>query len=119
MIEMVIKEVPTWEIEIVTEELCEKAFKINSSSLCQRSNPIVKIFETAREKAHPIAAIKTSYNKLLDDGGVRFKGLFVAMGIDEEVLHEIIGFNLTECESEAIQGESFPRRKIAALKPLI
>lgn len=113
MIEMVIHGVSTRKIENITEELCGKSFsKSTVSSLCARLDPIVKAFQNRPlEKHDPFVIVDALYLKVREDGRVRSKGLLIATAVNEDGHREVLGFQLSNSESETSWGELFSHLK--------
>lgn len=109
MIEMVVNGVSTRKIQHITEELCGKRFsKSTVSALCQQLDPIVTAFkDRPLEKNYPFIIVDALYLKVREDGKVRSKGLLIAIGVNEEGYREILGFQLSNSESETSWGEFF------------
>ncbi len=113
MIEMVIHGVSTRKIETITEELCGRSFsKSTVSSLCGHLDPIVKAFQNRPlEKHYPFVIVDALYLKIREDGRVRSKGLLIATAVNDEGHREVIGFQLSNSESETSWGELFSHLK--------
>jgi putative transposase len=109
MIEMVVNGVSTRKIENITEELCGKSFsKSTVSKLCEHLDPIVLAFRNRPlEKHYPFVIVDAMYIKVREDGRVCSKGLLIATGVNEEGNREIIGFQLSNSESETSWGDFF------------
>ena len=115
MMEMVVNGVSTRKIENITEELCGKKFsKSTVSALCKRLDPVVYAFKTRPLESHyPFLIVDALYLKVREDGRVKSKGLLIAMGINEQGYREIIGFQVSNTESESSWGRILfiPQRK--------
>jgi transposase-like protein len=109
MIEMVINGVSTRKIENITEELCGKSFsKSTVSKLCEHLDPIVDAFRNRPlEKHYPFVIVDAMYIKVREDGRVRSKGLLIATAVNENGYREVIGFQLSNSESETSWGDFF------------
>lgn len=118
MIEMVINGVSTRKIENITEELCGKSFsKSMVSDLCKKLDPIVDAFKSRPLiYEYPFLMVDAIYIKARENNRVRCKSLLIAIGIDEEGNREIIGFHLSESESETSWEEFFISLKQRGLK---
>jgi putative transposase len=103
MMEMVVNGVSTRKIENITEELCGKKFsKSTVSALCKRLDPIINAFRTRPLKNHyPFLIVDALYLKVREDGRVKSKGLLIAVDINEQGYCEIIGFQVSNTESES------------------
>lgn len=117
MIEMVINGVSTRKIENITEELCGKSFsKSTVSKLCDRLDPIVSAFRNRPlEKHYPFVIVDAMYIKVREDGRVCSKGLLIATAVNEEGNREVIGFQLSNSESETSWGDFFSDLKTRGL----
>lgn len=113
MIEMVINGVSTRKIENITEELCGKNFsKSTVSTLCARLDPMVTAFQNRPlEKHYPFVIADALYLKVREDGRVRSKGLLIATAVNEDGHREVIGFQLSDSESETSWGGLFSHLK--------
>ena len=109
MIEMVINGVSTRKIENITQELCGKSFsKSTVSKLCEHLDPIVAAFRNRPlEKHYPFVIVDAMYIKVREDSRVRSKGLLIATAVNEIGHREVIGFQLSDSESETSWGELF------------
>lgn len=109
MIEMVINGVSTRKIENITEQLCGKSFsKSTVSKLCESLDPIVAAFRNRPLKKHyPFVIVDAMYIKVREDNRVRSKGLLIAIAVNEEGYREVIGFQLSDSESETSWGDFF------------
>ena len=109
MIEMVINGVSTRKIENITQELCGKSFsKSTVSKLCEHLDPIVAAFRNRPlEKHYPFVIVDAMYIKVREDSRVRSKGLLIATAVNETGYREVIGFQLSDSESETSWGEFF------------
>jgi len=109
MIEMVINGVSTRKIENITEQLCGKTFsKSTVSKLCEHLDPIVAAFRNRPlEKHYPFIIVDAMYIKVREDGRVRSKGLLIAIAVNEDGHREVIGFQLSDSESETSWGDFF------------
>ena len=109
MIEMVVNGVSTRKIENITEELCGKSFsKSTVSKLCEHLDPIVLAFRNRPlEKHYPFVIVDAMYIKVREDGRVCSKGLLIATAVNEEGNREVIGFQLSNSESETSWGDFF------------
>lgn len=109
MIEMVINGVSTRKIENITEELCGKSFsKSTVSKLCEQLDPIVSAFRyRPLEKHYPFVIVDAMYIKVREDGRVSSKGLLIATAVNESGHREVIGFQLSDSESETSWGDFF------------
>lgn len=109
MIEMVINGVSTRKIENITEELCGKSFsKSTVSKLCEKLDPIVTVFRHRPLKKHfPFVIVDAMYIKVREDNRVCSKGLLIATAVNETGHREVIGFQLSDSESETSWGDFF------------
>jgi putative transposase len=118
MMEMVVNGVSTRKVENITEELCGKKFsKSTVSALCKKLDPIVHAFRTRPLKSHyPFLIVDALYIKVREDHRVQSRGLLIAIGVNEEGYREIIGFQVSNTESESSWGELFSSLKERGLK---
>lgn len=109
MIEMVINGVSTRKIENITQELCGESFsKSTVSDLCKALDPAVKRFNNRPlDTSYPFLVVDAMYIKVRENHKVRSKGLMIAIGVTEQGQREIIGFHLSETESETSWSEFF------------
>ncbi len=107
MIEMVINGVSTRKIQTVTEELCGQSFsKSTVSALCKRLDPIIEAFcNRPLLKHYPFVIVDALYLKAREDARVRSKGLLIAQGISCDGHREILGFQVSDSESEISWNE--------------
>jgi transposase-like protein len=113
MIEMVINGVSTRKIEKITEELCGQSFsKSTVSKLCENLDPVVNGFRNRTlEKHYPFVIVDALYIKVREDSRDRSKGLLVATAVNENGNREIIGFQLSDTETESSWGDFFQNLK--------
>lgn len=118
MIEMVIHGVSTRKIQKVTEELCGQSFsKSTVSALCKRLDPIIEAFcNRLLLKHYPFVIVDALYLKAREDARVRSRGLLIAQGIREDSHREILGFQVSDSESETSWGEFFTSLKQRGLE---
>jgi len=118
MIEMVINGVSTRKIQSVTEELCGQSFsKSTVSVLCQRLDPIIEAFRNRPLLKHyPFVVVDALYLKAREDARVRSKGVLIAKGISEDGHREILGFQVSDSESESSWYEFFQSLKKRGLE---
>ena len=118
MIEMVINGVSTRKIQKVTEELCGQSFsKSTVSVLCKRLDPIIEAFcNRPLLKHYPFIVIDALYLKAREDTRVRSKSVLIAQGISEDGHREILGFQVSDSESETSWSEFFCNLKKRGLE---
>jgi len=118
MIEMVINGVSTRKIQKVTEELCGQSFsKSTVSVLCKRLDPIIEAFcHRPLLKHYPFVVIDALYLKARENSRIRSKGLLIAQGINEDGHREILGFQVSDSESETSWREFFTSLKKRGLE---
>jgi len=118
MIEMVINGVSTRKIQKVTEELCGQSFsKSTVSALCKRLDPIIEAFcNRTLLKHYPFVVIDALYLKAREHARVRSKGLLIAQGISCDGHRGIIGFQVSDSESETSWSEFFQSLKNRGLE---
>ncbi len=118
MIEMVINGVSTRKIQKVTEELCGQSFsKSTVSVLCKRLDPIIEAFcNRSLLKHYPFVTIDALYLKARENARVRSKGLLIAQGISEDGHREILGFQVSDSESETSWSAFFTSLKNRGLE---
>ncbi len=109
MIEMVINGVSTRKIENITEELCGKTFsKSMVSDLCKKLDPAVYAFQNRPLSGeYPFVCVDAIYIKVREEDRVKSKSLLIATGVNQEGYREIVGFYLSENESETSWDEFF------------
>ncbi len=109
MIEMVINGVSTRKIENITEELCGKTFsKSMVSDLCKKLDPVVCSFKNRPlQYEYPFLTVDAIYIKVREDHRVKSKSLLIATGVNKDGYREILGFHLSESESETSWDEFF------------
>jgi putative transposase len=100
------------------QELCGKKFsKSTVSALCKTLDPIVHAFKTRPLESHyPFLIVDALYLKVREDSRVRSRGLLIAIGVGEKGYREIIGFHVSNTESESSWGEFFSSLKERGLK---
>ena len=118
MIEMVINGVSTRKIQKVTEELCGQSFsKSTVSALCKRLDPVIEAFcNRSLLKHYPFVIVDALYLKVRENTRVRSKGLLIAKGIREDGHREILGFQVSDSESETSWSEFFASLKRRGLE---
>jgi len=118
MIEMVINGVSTRKIQKVTEELCGQSFsKSTITVLCKRLDPIIEAFcNRPLLKHYPFVIVDALYLKVRENARVRSKGLLIAQGISEDGHREILGFQISDSESETSWSEFFQSLKNRGLE---
>jgi transposase-like protein len=118
MIEMVINGVSTRKIENITQELCGESFsKSTVSELCKALDPAVKTFKNRPlDTPYPFLMVDAMYIKVRDNHKIRSKSLLIAIGITDQGQREIIGFHLSESESETSWNDFFESLSQRGLK---
>ena len=113
MIEMVLNGVSTRKIERVTEELCGATFsKSTVSNMCKQLDPFVHAFKNRKlNKHYPFVIVDAMYVKVREENRVRSKGLLIATAVNEDGIREVIGFQLSDSESERSWSEFFSSLK--------
>jgi transposase-like protein len=113
MIEMVINGASTRKIENITEELCGQSFsKSTVSKLCENLDPIVEEFrQRPLENHYPFVIVDAMYIKVRENNRVRSKGLLIATAVNENGNREVIGFQISDTESETSWGDFFNELK--------
>lgn len=102
MMEMVLPGVSTRKVTQITEQLCGTSFsKSTVSMLCKGLDDAVEIFwNRPLPKQYPFIMVDAMYLKVREDGRVQSKALMIAIGVDEEGYLEVLGFDLTDTETE-------------------
>lgn len=109
MIEMVLNGVSTRKIERITEELCGTSFsKSTVSNMCKHLDPLVEAFKNrSLNNNYPFVIVDAMYVKVREENRVRSKGLLIATAVNKTGNREVIGFQLSDSESESSWGEFF------------
>lgn len=86
-----------------TEELCGNSFpKSLVSALCMTLGPAVTAFrERPSEKWCPFIMVDAIYTKVHEHCRICFKGLRIAIGLNEQGNLEVLGFRCAGSETEA------------------
>lgn len=113
MMEMVIQGVSTRKVTEVTEILCGTAYsKSTVSLLCQRLDPVIKAFRNRTLKKHyPFVIVDAIYMKARVAKAVRSRGLLIAIGVSEDGVREVLGFESGDGESYEGWSSFFGRLK--------
>lgn len=114
MIEMV----STRKVSAVTEELCGSSMsKSTVSRLCGSLDQSVEVFKNRPlESSYPFVQCDAIYLKVREDGKVRSKGLHIAVEINQDGVREVLGFSLSDKESETSCEVFFRSLKERGLK---
>lgn len=118
MMEMVIQGVSTRKVSKLTEQLCGQSFsKSTVSNLCKELDDQVQAFKNRPlDNNYPFVMADAMYIKIRENHRVRSKGLFVALGINEEGYKEIIGFEVYDGENESNWETFFKSLKARGLE---
>ncbi len=118
MMEMVVMGVSTRKVQKVTEELCGESFsKSTVSEICKELDIPIKSFkERLLPETYPFVMVDAIYMKVREDHRVRSKALYVALGINNLGLKEIIGFEVYDSESTTSWKNFFESLKSRGLR---
>lgn len=117
MAEMVVKGVATAKVSKVMETLCGKSFSKSSvSKACKVLDEEVEKFKNRKiDKKYPFVIVDATYFKVRENHRVVSKALMVAIGINEEGIKEIIGFEAYDNESKETWTEFLAKLKARGL----
>ncbi len=118
MMEMVVNGVSTRKVKRITEELCGESFsKSTVSNLVKSMDPYIEAFRNRElNKRYPFLIVDGIYTKVRENGRVRSKGILIATGINEEGIREVVGFTISDTETENSWREFFQGLKARGLK---
>ena len=113
MMEMVVQGVSTRKVQKVTEELCGESFsKSTVSEICKELDvPVKKFKERLLPDRYPFVIVDAIYLKAREDHCVRFKALFIAVGINDTGHKEVLGFDVYETEKTSTWRSFFENLK--------
>ena len=99
--EMVLQGVSTRKVEAVTQELCGASFgKSQVSKLCQALDPLVLTWRERPLGSFPFVLVDALVVKVREDRRVKQCCLLIATGISESGHRHLLGFALSDKESE-------------------
>jgi len=103
MVEMVVAGVSTRKVSNVVEELCGKSFsKSTVSELCKQLDETIQQFQNREfTSPYPFVITDAKYFKVRENHSIVSKAFMIAMGITQDGIKEIIGFDTYETESAA------------------
>jgi putative transposase len=119
LMEMVIQGVSTRRVSAITEKLCGTKFSAQTvSQLCKELDGPIKAFrERPLTASYPFICADATYTRMHDPNrGVISAGLFIVLGIREDGYREVLGFSVSEKESEETWKEMFQSLKARGLK---
>lgn len=119
MMEMVIKGVSTRKVSAITETLCGSNFSATTvSNLCKELDETVTAFkERPLSRNYPFLCADATYVRVHSSTrGVISVGLFIVIGIRDDGVREILGFSVSEKESEQSWKEMFNSLKKRGLR---
>lgn len=118
MMEMVVQGVSTRNVQKVTEELCGESFsKTTVSEICKGLDIPVKQFkERPLVEQYPFIIADAIYLKVREDHRVRYKALYIAVGVNHIGHKEIIGFEVYDSEKHNTWKEFFEGLKDRGLR---
>ena len=103
MMEMYINGVSTRKVSKITEELCGQSFSAGTiSNINKQLDDQLKEFANRKlKKDYPYIILDASYYKVRENGIVRTKAVFTALGIDWEGNRNILAVELSNRESKS------------------
>jgi len=110
MLEMYISGVSTRKVSQIVEELCGNSVsKSFVSDLAKQLDPMVKAWQyrSLSETKYPYIMTDVLYIKVREDYRVVSKSCHIAIGINEQVIREIIGLMIENGESESTWKKFF------------
>lgn len=110
MMEMVVQGVSTRKVTQVVEKVCGKSVsKSMISKLMERLDPELKGWaeRDLSGKQYPFLFVDAMYVKVREDRRVVSKALYIAAALTSSHRFEVIGFQVTDVESEDTWGEFF------------
>src|SRR5690625_2589560 len=110
MLEMYISGVSTRKVSQIVEELCGNSVsKSFVSDLAKQLDPMVKAWQyrSLSETKYPYIMTDVLYIKVREDTRVVSKSCHIAIGINEQVIREIIGLMIENGESESTWKKFF------------
>ncbi|WP_276874918.1 IS256 family transposase [Levyella massiliensis] len=119
LMEMVIQGVSTRKVSAITEKLCGTQFSAQTvSQLCKELDESINVFRNRPlTKAYPFLCADATYvRQHSEDRGVISVGLFIVLGVREDGIREVLGFSVSEKESEATWKEMFQSLKNRGLQ---
>jgi len=116
--EMVVKGVSTRKVDAVAEALFgEGVSKSQVSRMCEVLDPVVAEFlSRPLEKWYPFGVVDAIYLKVREGNRVVSKALYVAIGVNEEGIREVLGFMMSKTESKTAYVEFFKSLKARGLE---
>jgi len=119
LVEMVVNGVSTRKVTNVVEQLCgENVSKSFVSDVMKELDPVIEKFKK-RSLTHSTFRylyVDAMYIKVRDENRVVSKAVYIAQGINDKNRREIVGFNITEVESEKAWTDFFLDMKNRGLK---
>lgn len=114
LMEMVIQGVSTRKVSAITEKLCGSHFSAQTvSQLCKELDTAVESFRNRPLTwNYPFLCADATYvRQHSKDRGVISVGLFIVLGVREDGVREVLGFSVSEKESQTTWKEMFQSLK--------
>lgn len=119
LMEMVVQGVSTRKVSAITEKLCGSQFSAQTvSTLCKELDVSVEAFRNRPlTHAYPFLIADATYvRQHSQDRGIISTGLFIVLGVREDGVREVLGFSVSEKESETTWKEMFQSLKDRGLQ---
>lgn len=119
LMEMVIQGVSTRKVSAITQKLCGTKFSAQTvSTLCKQLDEEVEAFRNRPLTAsYPFILADATYVRVHSPmGAVVSVGLFIAIGIREDGVREVLGFDVSQKESEQTWKAMFQSLKKRGLR---
>jgi len=99
--QMYIEGVSTRKIKAITEELCGHGFSASTVSQISKNmdQELEKFARRALDVEYPYVILDAKYEKVRQDGVIRTQAVLIAIGINWEGRHEVLGVELSNRES--------------------
>jgi len=116
--EMVVKGVSTRKVNAVAEALFGCGIsKSQVSRMCEVLDPVVAEFSSRPlDRWYPFGVVDAIYLKVREGSRVVSKALYIAIGVNEEGLREVLGFMMSTKETKAAYVEFFKSLKVRGLE---
>ena len=122
--EMYVQGVSTRKVKAVTEELCGHEFSASTISRINQGldEELEKFARRRLEEAYPYLILDARYEKVREEGVIRSRAVWVAMGINWEGRRCVLGVEVANRESQSSWKEfllDLPQRGLRSVELVI
>jgi len=110
LMEMVVNEVSTRKVAEITEELCgTRISKSLVPDLCRRLDPLINAWKnrSLTGNQYPFVVVDALIIRIREEHRVVQRSMLIAVGVNQEGICEVLGFMVSDSESEDSWNEFF------------